>query len=54
MLTPHHWAIDGFRQLVFYGASVSDILAQLGVLAAYALVLVGIGTWGLRRSLTRS
>ena len=53
MLTPHHWAIDGFRQLVFYGATVSDILAQLGVLAVYALVLVGIGTWGLRRSLTR-
>ncbi len=53
MLTPHHWAIDGFRQLVFYHAGIGDILAQLGVLAVYALVLVGIGTWGLRRSLTR-
>lgn len=53
MLTPHHWAIDGFRQLVFYQAGISDILAQLGVLAVYALVLVGVGTWGLRRSLTR-
>ncbi len=53
MLTPHYWAIDAFRELVFARAAVVDILTQLGVLAIYALVLVGIGTWGLRRSLTR-
>ena len=52
-LTPQYWAIDAFRQLVFYDAGLADILAQLGVLAVYAAVLVGIGTWGLRRSLTR-
>jgi ABC-2 type transport system permease protein len=51
-LTPHFWAIDAFRELVFYQAAVADIVAQLVVLAAFALVLVGIGTWGLRRSLT--
>jgi ABC-2 type transport system permease protein len=51
-LTPHYWAIDAFRDLVFYQAAVTEIVAQLAVLAAYALVLVGIGTWGLRRSLT--
>ena len=33
MLTPHYWAIDGLRDLVFYGAGVTDILAQLAVLA---------------------
>jgi hypothetical protein len=32
---------------------VADILLQLAVLGAMALVLVAIGTWGLRRSLIR-
>lgn len=52
-LTPHYWAIDAFRELVFYGAGFEDILTQLGVLIIFAVVLVGVGTWGLRRSLTR-
>jgi ABC-2 type transport system permease protein len=51
-LTPQYWAIDAFRQLVFYGAAVTDIATQLAVLAVFALVLVGAGTYGLRRSLT--
>jgi ABC-2 type transport system permease protein len=54
LLTPHAWAIDAFRDLVFRGASVMDILRQLGVLLVYAGVLVVLGTWGLRRSLTRN
>ncbi|MFV2064777.1 MAG: ABC transporter permease, partial [Chloroflexota bacterium] len=53
-LTPHAWAIDALRDLSFRGADVSDILLGLGVLAAMALGLVILGTWGLRRSLTRS
>ena len=53
MLTPHYWAIDAFRDLVFEGASITDILTQLAVLVAYATLLVGIGIWGMRRSLTR-
>jgi ABC-2 type transport system permease protein len=53
MFTPHYWAVDAFRELVFYEVGVFDILAQLVVLAAFAVVLVGVGTWGLRRSLTR-
>ncbi len=52
-LTPHAWAIDALRDLSFRGAGVSDILAQLVVLAGMALVLVVLGTWSLRRSLTR-
>ena len=39
-LTPHAWAIDALRDLVYEGAGLLDILAQLGVLAAYAAVLV--------------
>ena len=53
-LTPHAWAIDALRDLSFRSAGVGDILAQLAILAAMALALVVIGTWGLRRSLTRS
>lgn len=52
-LTPHYWAIDAFRDLVFEGVGIEGVLLQLAVLAAYALVLVLIGMWGLRRSLTR-
>jgi len=52
-LTPHYWAIDAFRDLVFEGVGIEGVLRQLAVLAAYALVLVLIGMWGLRRSLTR-
>jgi len=52
-LTPHAWALEALRSLANEGAGLLDILAQLGVLIAYAAVLVVIGTWGLRRSLTR-
>jgi ABC-2 type transport system permease protein len=52
-LTPHAWAIDAFRDLVFRQAGLLDILRQLSVLVVYAGVLVVLGTWGLRRSLTR-
>jgi len=52
-LTPHYWAIDAFRELVFFGAGIEDIVTQLAVLAVFAIVLVGAGTYGLRRSLTR-
>lgn len=53
-LTPHAWAIDALRDLAFRGAGIVEILAQLSVLAGMALVLVVLGTWGLRRSLTRA
>jgi len=52
--TPHAWAIDALRDLSFRSAGVGDILLQLAVLAAMALGLVIVGTWGLRRSLTRT
>jgi len=52
-LTPQYWAIDAFRELVFYGAGLADILTQLAVLLVFAIVLLALGTVGLRRSLTR-
>jgi ABC-2 type transport system permease protein len=53
-LTPHAWAIEALRDLAYDGAGLLDLLAPLAMLTAYAAVLVGIGIWGLRRSLTRS
>jgi ABC-2 type transport system permease protein len=52
-LTPHAWAIGAFRDLVYAHAGVLDIIRQLSVLVLYAALLVAIGTWGMRRSLTR-
>ncbi len=52
-LTPQYWAIDAFRELVFYGAGVADIATQLAVLAVFAVVFVVAGAIGMRRSLTR-
>ncbi|WP_328531099.1 ABC transporter permease [Nocardioides sp. NBC_00368] len=48
-LTPHAWAADGFATLVRHDGTVLDILPQLGVLAVFAAVLFGIGSWALRR-----
>jgi len=51
-LTPHRWALDAFRDLVV-GAGVPDIVLQIGVLLAMAVVLLGLATWRLRVALTR-
>lgn len=51
-LTPHRWALDGFRRLLD-GGTVVTILPQLGVLAALAVGLLALATWRLRASLTR-
>jgi len=51
--TPHAWAIDGFSELVRRGGTFIDILPNLGVLLGFAAVLMALGTWRLRRVLTR-
>jgi len=50
--TPHRWAIDGLRELAV-GGEMADIFPQLGVLSAFAFVLLGLATWRLRLALTR-
>ena len=50
--TPHRWTLDGFRELIA-GGSIVDVLPQLGVLAAFAVVLLGLATWRLRAALSR-
>ncbi|MEV0613245.1 ABC transporter permease [Nonomuraea sp. NPDC050404] len=52
-LTPHAWALDGFAELLREDGTVVTVLPQLGVLAIYAVVLFGLGSWRLRAVLTR-
>lgn len=52
-LTPHAWAIQGLREVGMRGGTVVDVLPELGALAAFALALLAIGTWGFRRTLAR-
>jgi ABC-2 type transport system permease protein len=53
-ITPHAWAVDGFAKLVQEGGGVVDILPELGVLAAYAVVLLLVASWRLRVAITRA
>jgi len=50
-VTPHAWAIDAFRDLALRDADLAGILPQLGVLAAFAAVLIGLATVRFRRTL---
>jgi len=50
-LTPHAWAMDAFRALLFDNATLSDILPQLGVLVVFAVVLVTLAVYRFRRLL---
>jgi ABC-2 type transport system permease protein len=51
-ITPHAWANEAFSELRIHGADVLDLLPQLGVLAGFAVVLLGGGATLLRRRLT--
>lgn len=50
--TPHAWALDGFAELVRRGGSIADVLAELGVLASYAAVLLALAAWRLKKAIT--
>lgn len=52
-ITPHAWALDGYAELVRHGGNTLDILPELGVLTAYAVVLLGLAAWRLRVAITR-
>ncbi|MFC7360936.1 ABC transporter permease [Nocardioides astragali] len=53
-LTPHAWAYEAFAEIQRRGGTLVDVLPQLGVLAAMALLLASLGAWSLRRSLARA
>jgi ABC-2 type transport system permease protein len=52
-ITPHAWALDGYAELVRRGGNTFDILPELGVLFAYAVVLLALASWRLRVAITR-
>ncbi len=52
--TPHYWANDAFAEVLRHDASVSDILPQLGALAAFAFVLMAIASWRMRKVINRA
>ncbi|RYV49783.1 ABC transporter permease [Pengzhenrongella frigida] len=53
-VTPHAWAYDAFAQIQRHDGTLVDILPALGVLVAMAAVLLALGTWSLRRSMSRA
>jgi ABC-2 type transport system permease protein len=52
-ITPHAWAIDAFTQMGRHGGTLVDVLPEVGVLAAMAVLLIGLASWRLRVTLTR-
>ncbi|MGZ8563954.1 MAG: ABC transporter permease [Candidatus Limnocylindria bacterium] len=50
--TPHAWALDGLRALAVRDANLVGVLPQVGVLAAFAAVLLSLAVWRLRVSLS--
>ena len=51
--TPHAWALDGFAELLRRDGTAIDILPELGVLVAYAVVLLALASWRLKAVVTR-
>ena len=50
-VTPHAWAVEGFTELIRRQAGVVDVLPQVGVLLAFAAVLLIVASWRLRRAI---
>lgn len=52
--TPHAWAYDALAKITRHDAGFTDVLPELGVLAAMAVVVLLVGSWTLRRSVARA
>lgn len=50
-VTPHAWAVEGFTELIRRDAGLTDVLPQVGILLAFAVVLLSLATIRLRRAL---
>ena len=50
-ITPHAWANEAFNELLAHGGGLTDVLPQIGVLCAFATVLLSLATVALRRSI---
>jgi ABC-2 type transport system permease protein len=52
-ITPHAWANDAMAELVRRDGTIVDVIPQLTALAGFAVVLLALGSWSLRRALSR-
>ena len=52
-ITPHAWAVEGFTKLIRTDAGLPDIALQIAVLIGFAVVLLGLASWRLHRSITQ-
>jgi ABC-2 type transport system permease protein len=52
-VTPHAWALESFEELVGYDGGFAEIAGFLLILLGYAAVFFTLGTWRLRKVLTR-
>jgi ABC-2 type transport system permease protein len=52
-ITPHAWAIDAFTEMGRHGATLVDVLPEVGVLGGMAVLLIALASWRLRVTLTR-
>ncbi len=50
-ITPHAWAVDAFTEVLQRGGGLGSIGTELAVLVGYGVVLLGIATIMLRRSI---
>ena len=50
-VTPHAWALESFLALVAANGGVADIVGFLLILMGYAVVLLALATWRLRKVL---
>ena len=53
-LTPHAWANDAFAELTRRDGTIADILPQLGVLGAFAIVLLALAAWRMQTVITKA
>ena len=51
-MTPHAWANDAFNHLLVNGGGFGTVLLDVAILCGYAVVLLTLATWRLRRVLT--
>lgn len=49
---PHSWAITAFGSLIRDGGGIDTVLPNIGVLAGFAVVLLGLASWRFRKAIT--
>ena len=51
-LIPQSWALTGLQSLIIDGGGIESVAQNLAVLAAFAVVLLGLASWRFRKAIT--